>query len=90
MFAYILKAPGTIANDQTDEFFRRFTQTPGLLHAFDLQGIDEPDDSVVVAIWESREAAQAYLDSAPLRKEVDDALPAVTRVMYEVRAANRD
>jgi heme-degrading monooxygenase HmoA len=85
MFAYILRAPGTPPTEQTDEFFRRFTAEPGLLHAFDLQGVDDPDDAVLVAIWEDREAAERYLTKASLRKEVDAALPVVTRTKYTVR-----
>jgi hypothetical protein len=38
----------------------------------------------VLAVWEDRAAAERYLNSAPLRKEVDGALPSVTRTMYEV------
>jgi heme-degrading monooxygenase HmoA len=84
MFAYILRAPGVPPTPQTEDFFRRFTETPGLIQAFDLQGVDDPGDAVVLAIWEDRAAAERYLNSAPLRKEVDGALPSVTRTMYEV------
>ena len=86
MFAYILRAKAA-ANQDTDDFFKRFTETPGLLYAFDLQGVDDPEDGTVVAIWEDREAAERYLNQAPLRKEVDQALPSVTRTMYEVHAS---
>jgi heme-degrading monooxygenase HmoA len=84
MFAYILRVH-TSATEQTDEFFRRFKETPGLLHAYNLQGVDDPEDGVAVAIWESREAAETYLREAQLRREVDQSLPDVSRTMYEVR-----
>lgn len=84
MFAYILKAPSVQNTEQTDEFFRRFTQTPGLLHAFDLQGVDDPNDQLVVAVWESKAAAERYLNSDPLRKEADQAIAGITRTMYNV------
>lgn len=87
MFAYILRAPSLPDTAQGDEFFRRFTETPGLIHAFELAGVDDPGDQLVVAIWESREAAERYLNEAPLRKEVDGAIPGVTRTMYEVHAS---
>jgi heme-degrading monooxygenase HmoA len=83
MFAYILKVHAA-PDEQAKEFFRRFKETPGLLHAFDLQGVDDPEDGVVVALWESREAAERYLGGASLRREVDQAYPTVTRTMYEV------
>ena len=83
MFAYILRveAPQT---PETAEFFLRFTREPGLLNAFDLAGVDDPDESVVVAVWEDPESAHRYLDKAPLRMEVDEAFPSVTRTMYNV------
>lgn len=86
MFAYLLRAPAVPDGAQGDEFFRRFLESPGLLHAFELVGVEDPDDNVVVAVWEDRAAAEGYLDSNPLRREVDEAIPQVTRTMYEVRA----
>ena len=83
MFSYILRVRGT-PDDRAEEFFRRFKATAGLLHAFDLQGDDDPEDGVVVAVWESREAADRYLQGAPLRREVDEAYPTITRTMYRV------
>jgi hypothetical protein len=87
MFAYILKAPNTPTTEQTDEFFRRFCETPGLLYAFDITPVEDPNESLVVAVWQDRAAAERYLSAAPLRKEVDQAIPAVTRTMYEVNAS---
>lgn len=84
MFAYIPRVR-TPASEQTDEFFRRFKQTPGLLNAYNLQGVGDPEDGVAVAIWENKEAAESYLREAQLRQEVDQSLPNVTRTMYEVR-----
>ena len=83
MFAYILRALAA-PDDQASEFFRRFKETPGLLYAFDLQGVEDAEDAAVVAIWESREAAERYLQGASLRREVDEAYPSVTRTMYKV------
>jgi hypothetical protein len=60
--------------------------TPGLLHAFDLAEVGDPDQSIVLAVWENREAAERYLSQAPLRQEVDEAIPQIKRVMYEVLA----
>jgi len=83
LFAYILRVHQA-PSDETNEFFRRFKDTPGLLHAYSLQGEDDPNDSGVVAIWESREAAERYLQSSPLKRDVDEALPTVTRTFYSV------
>ena len=84
MFSYILRLHAP-ADTQSDEFFKRFKQTPGLLHAYNLQGVEDPEDGVVVTIWESRNAADAYLQGAELRRDVDKAYPAITRTMYDVR-----
>lgn len=83
MFAYILRVHQA-PNEQTNEFFRRFKQTPGLLDAYSLQGEQDLDESLTVAIWESREAAERYLNESRLRREVDKATPSVTRTFYKV------
>ena len=83
MFAYILHTHEP-PSEQINEFFRRFKEAPGLLHAYNLQGEEDPNDGVAVAIWESREAAEEYLKSSPLRREVDQAVPSVTRTLYRV------
>ena len=83
MFEYILRVRG-VPDEQQAEYFRRFTEQPGLLHAFDLQGVDDPEDGVAIAIWEDRAAAERYLNEAALRREVDATYPDVTRTMYEV------
>jgi heme-degrading monooxygenase HmoA len=88
VFAYILYAPSTPRTEETDEFFRRFTETPGLLYAFDLMVDGDQNDGAVVAVWDSRESAERYLNQAPLRKEVDEAIPQIRRVMYEVIGTN--
>lgn len=87
MFAYILRTSTPPDVDQADDFFRRFKEVPGLIHAYDLAGEDSSDEALVVAVWEDRAAAERYLEGAPLRREVDEALPGVTRTMYEVRDA---
>ena len=83
MFVYILRAqqpPG----EQLNEFFRRFKETPGLVHAYNLQEEENPNEGAVVAIWESREAAQRYIEGSPLKREVDQATPGVTRTFYKL------
>jgi hypothetical protein len=86
MFAYILHAPNTPPSEQTDEFFRRFCETPGLVHAYDLTPADGSGDAAMVAIWQDRESAERYLREAALRREVDEAIPEVRRIMYDVHA----
>ena len=84
MFAYILRA-SSAPDAQTDEFFRRFKEAPGLLHAYSLQGEEDPNEGIAIAIWESREAAVRYLETSSLRREVDQAITGVTRTFYAVR-----
>ncbi len=84
MFAYILRVQSR-ATPQTDAFFKQFKETPGLLHAYSIQAADDSEDSGVVAIWESREAAERYLSESQLRQNVDRSVTGVTRTMYEVR-----
>lgn len=90
MFAYILRTSAPVdaqQEEQSEDFFRRFKEVPGLLHAYELAGTNGSDEALVVAVWEDQAAAERYLESAPLRREVDEALPSVTRRMYEVRDA---
>ena len=82
MFASTTRAPG-IRQDQSLEFFRRFKDTSGLLHAYFLKGADGFEDAQIVSIWESRDALEEYLRASPLRREVDQVAP-VARAMYEV------
>ncbi len=81
MFVYILRAQQA-PDDEWAELFRRFKETPGLLHAYSLQAEENPNESVVVCIWESREAAERYLGSVPLKRDIDQAAPSVSRTMY--------
>ena len=83
VFAYVLKVHAQ-PSEQSNEFFRRFKETPGLLHAYSLQGVNDAEDSVAVAIWESREAAERYLSQSALRREVDQGMPGITRTLYDV------
>ena len=84
MFAYILKSD-PVDDAVSDEFFKRFKSTPGLLHAYDMRGADDPNDQIVVTVWEDRKAADEYLSKSALRKEVDQTVSGVTRTMYDVR-----
>jgi heme-degrading monooxygenase HmoA len=83
MFADILSVRAE-ADEQSAEFFRRFKQEPGLVHAFPLEGEDDPQDGRSVTIWESREAAMRPLQQADLRREVETSYPEVVRVLYKV------
>ena len=83
MFAYILSVR-TEPDEQSAALFERFKQVPGLLHAYQLQGEDDPEDGRVVSIWASRDDAVRYLEQAELRRTVDESYPDVERVMYTV------
>lgn len=82
MFAYILRMHSD--EQPSDEYFERFKATPGLLHAYDLKGVDDPTEMLVVAVWKDKAAADEYLNNAPLRREIDQTFPGVTRTMYQV------
>ncbi|HSP53955.1 MAG TPA: antibiotic biosynthesis monooxygenase [Dehalococcoidia bacterium] len=69
---------------KTDEFFRRYKETPGLLHAYFLEDENDPSKTGTVSIWESKEAFSRYLQTASLRREVDQAIPSVKRTGYKV------
>ncbi len=67
------------------EYYNKFLETPGLLHAYVSRGMDDPMAVRSVAVWESREACERYLESQ-LRGQIDYALPPINRVTYEVTA----
>lgn len=80
MIAVIMKYP-TTGDREKDELFRRFIRdTPGILHAYQLES---PTGGATVTIWESQEARDAYM-STSLRSDVDAALPGLTREVYSV------
>jgi hypothetical protein len=80
LIAVILKYP-TTGEREKDELFRRFVKdTPGVLHAYQLES---STGGATVTIWESQAARDAYMASS-LRSDVDAALPGLTRDVYEV------
>lgn len=82
MIAVIMKFPVTGDRDK-DELFQRFIkQTPGVLHAYQLEN---DAGGATVTIWESQSARDAYMAST-LRSDVDTALPGLTREIFTVRA----
>ena len=80
MIAVIMKYP-IVGDRDKDELFQRFVKdTPGVIHAYQLES---PDGGATVTIWESQAARDAYMGSI-LRTEVDTALPGLTREIYSV------
>lgn len=80
MIAVIMKYP-TAGDRDKDELFRRFVKdTPGVLHAYQLESAT---GGATVTIWESQAARDAYMASS-LRGDVDTALPGLTREVFDV------
>ncbi len=83
MFVHMIR--GDLApNDYTSALFEGFKQIPGLLHAYLLQPEDNPNETALVAVWESREAAEDYFSKSPLRAKVDTTVPNVRRRLFRV------
>lgn len=80
MIAVIMKYP--LSEDQRKgELFQRFvSETPGVVHAYRLEGAD---GGATITIWESQAARDAYMKSS-LRTDVDTALPGLTREIFDV------
>jgi hypothetical protein len=82
LIAVIMKYP-TVGDRSKDELFQRFVaETPGVVHAFQLES---PEGGATVTVWESQEARDAYM-ATTLRDNVDTALPGLTREVYSVLA----
>ena len=80
MIAVIMKYP-TTGDREKDELFQRFVrETPGVLHAFQLENAE---GGATVTVWETQAARDAYMASA-LRGDVDVALPGLTREVFSV------
>lgn len=83
MFVHMIR--GDLApNDYTESLFQGFRQIPGVLHAYLLQPEDNPDETDLVAVWESREAAEDYFNKSSLREMVDRTIPNVRRRFFTV------
>jgi heme-degrading monooxygenase HmoA len=81
MLAVIMKFPQQ-PGPENDKLFKRFVdETPGVVHAYQLEGTD---GGTTITFWESEKARDAYLNS-PLRNVVDAALPGLNRTVYNVR-----
>lgn len=70
----------TPRQDRDDKLFERFKSTPGIVATYRLGNDDEV---VVLTIWESAKAREAYMASA-LQTEVSSANPRASRIVYEV------
>jgi hypothetical protein len=82
MIASILHLPhGTPASEQS--LLDRFAATPGLLHFFQLVPGEGEGDRLGVAMWESEQALDAYIES-DLGQQVLRDNPDATRVIYTV------
>ncbi len=84
MFVHVFEAEFGLPSERTAELFRRFKETPGLLHAYSLQRADDPAAGMVIGVWESRDAYNQYLEHSPLRREADVAVRGARRTLYDV------
>ena len=81
MIAVMMNIPRA-PDAEGDELFKRFVkETPGVLHAYQLERLGA---GAAFTVWESQEARDAYMQSG-LRSEIDTALSGVTRTVYTVR-----
>ncbi len=83
MIASILTIPRT-PDAKGDDLFQRFTKTPGVHHAYQLEPMEGGAEVVVVSIWESAEARDAYM-KGPLMQEVNQFAEGQSRKVYRVR-----
>ncbi len=83
MIASILTIP-TTPDAKGDDLFQRFTNTPGLHHAYQLESMDGAAEVVVVSVWESAEARDTYM-KGQLMEEVNRAYEQQSRKVYRVR-----
>lgn len=84
MFAHVFEAEFGVPSLQTAALFRRLNQEPGLVHAYSLRRVDDPETGMVIGIWESREDYERFFEHSPLRREADVTVRGARRTLYEV------
>lgn len=85
MFASILEGDREQTREDIDALWQQVVAQPGLVTAYVLASVDDPRDGLVLSVWESEDAFNAYADSA-LRADVE-ATSALTRKNYYVQRA---
>lgn len=85
MYASILWGDRENAKGNIDALWQQVTSQPGLVTAYVLANVEEMRDGLVLSVWESEEAFDAYAAST-LRTEVE-AVGALDRKRYYVLRA---
>jgi heme-degrading monooxygenase HmoA len=85
MYASILRGDRERAVGDVDGLWKQVTEQPGLVVAYVLANVVDLSDGMVLSIWESEEAFNAYAVSQ-LRAQVE-AVGALSRTNYYVLRA---
>jgi heme-degrading monooxygenase HmoA len=85
MYASILRGDREHATGDVDALWRQVTEQPGLVVAYVLANVADLTDGMVLSIWESEEAFNAYA-TTDLRVAVE-AVGALDRTNYYVLRA---
>jgi heme-degrading monooxygenase HmoA len=85
MYASILWGDRKKATGDVETLWQRVAAQPGLVTAYVLANVDNMQDGLVLSIWESEEAFDAYAASS-LRADVE-AVGALDRKNYHVLRA---
>jgi hypothetical protein len=84
MLAVILRLEGR-RDETTDDIFRRFKSTEGVVAAYQLVGVDNPEDLVTFTVWKDDASRLKYMNESPIKREVDLTWKKQTRTVYTVR-----
>lgn len=85
MYASILRGDRERATGDVDGLWKQVTEQPGLIVAYVLANVTDLTDGMVLSIWESEEAFNAYAITG-LRAQVE-AVGALDRTNYYVLRA---
>ena len=71
-----------------DDLFKRFIDTTsGVAASYQLETPGDPNGAAVFTVWQDEKSRDAYMNSSPVKPEVDKAYPNQVRTIYQVSNA---
>ena len=76
----------TLNGAPSEALFKKFLETTkGVVAAYQIEEIDNPQAGAVFTVWKDAASRDAYMKSSPVKAEVDKTYANQSRTVYRVR-----